>query len=284
MGGLIETENEWTFNEKRMLKYMLEQDGMQFMRYFFNVREGGIALCNWHHYVMEYVLQAVIDGKITRLIINIAPRYNKTEIGVINFVSRCLALNPRAKFIHTSYSSDLVMDNSSKIKDTVASKEFQELWPMGLRVDKKAKDNWSTCKGGGLIARPSAGQLTGFGAGRMEPGFTGAFIIDDPLKPGDAYSDTNRTRINERFNNTMRSRLATNDTPMIVIMQRIHEDDMSGFLLKGGSGDLWHHLVIPTHLTEEILSKPYDKDYTHGRKIHINDILGALHTGIHCDF
>ncbi len=269
----------WSFNEKRMLKYMLEQDGMQFMRYFFKLREGNKMLLNWHHYVIDYVLQAVIDCKIERLIINIAPGYTKTEQAVLNFISRGLALNPRSKYIHTSYSGDLAQENSSKIKETVQSTEFQELWPMQTRTDTKGKKRWFTEVGGGMMATASGGQITGFRAGRMEPGFTGAFINDDPVKPDDAYSTVKRTAINNRFNNTMRSRLAVETVPMINIMQRIHEDDLSGYLLKGGSGDIWHHLVIPTHLTQELLDKEYDQDYTHGIPIDINGVLTALHGG-----
>ena len=272
-------EDQWSFNEKRMLKYMLEKDGIQFMRYFFKLREGNKMLRNWHHYVIEYVLQAVIDGLIPRLIINIAPGYTKTEQAVLNFISRGLAINPRAKFIHTSYSGELAQENSSKIKETVTSPEFQELWPMMVRVDTKGKKRWFTEYGGGMMAVASGGQITGFRAGRMESGFTGAFINDDPLKPDDAYSAVKRNFINNRFNNTMRSRLAVESVPMINIMQRLHEDDLTGFLLRGGSGDKWYHLVIPTHLTDEVLNRPYDKDYTHGIPISINGILQALHSG-----
>ncbi len=275
----VEFENLWSHNEKRMLRYMLEQDGIQFMRYFFKLREGNKMIRNWHHYVIEYVLQAVIDGHISRLIINIAPGYTKTEQAVLNFISRGLALNNRAKFIHTSYSGDLAQENSSKIRETIASPEFQELWPMKIRVDTKGKKRWFTENGGGMMAVASGGQITGFRAGRMEEGFTGAFVNDDPLKPDDAYSAPRRNFINNRFNNTMRSRLAVEEVPMINIMQRVHEDDLSGYLLKGGSGDYWHHLVIPTHLTEEVLTKEYDKDYTHGVPICLNGVLRAMHSG-----
>ena len=269
----------WSYNEKRMLKYMLENDGIQFMRYFFALREGNKMIRNWHHYAIEYVLQAVYDCKIDRLIINIAPGYTKTEQAVLNFISRGIALNPRSKYIHTSYSGDLAQENSSKIKQTVQTPEFQELWPMQTRTDTKGKKRWFTELGGGMMATASGGQITGFRAGRMESGFTGAFINDDPVKPDDAYSNVKRNAINNRFNNTMRSRLAVESVPMINIMQRIHEDDLTGFLLKGGSGDHWHHLVIPTFLSEEALSKPYPKDYTHGIKIDLNGILKALNGG-----
>lgn len=272
-------EQPWSYNELRMLKYMLENDGIQFMRYFFKHREGTKMLRNWHHYVIEYVLQAVYDGKINRLVVNIAPGYSKTEQVVLNFIARGLAINPRSKYIHASYSGDLAQENSSKIKEMVGGEQFQELWPMDIRVDSKGKKRWFTEKGGGMLAAPAGGQITGFRAGRMESGFTGAFVIDDPVKPDDAYSAVKRNAINNRFNNTMRSRLAVEEVPMIIIMQRIHEDDMSGYLLKGGSGDKWHHLVIPTLLDDETMDRPYPDDYTHGIPIDINGVLEALHGG-----
>lgn len=269
----------WSANEIRMLRYMLENDGIQFMRYFFKLREGNKLLINWHHLVIDYVLQAVIDGLINRLIINIAPGYTKTEQAVLNFITRGLAINPRAKFIHTSYSGDLAHDNSAKIKDSVESLHFQELWPMRIRADKKGKKRWFTEFGGGMMAAPAGGQITGFRAGRMESGFTGAFINDDPVKPDDAYSPVKRNSINNRFNNTMRSRLAVETNPMVNIMQRIHEDDLTGYLLRGGSGDIWHHLVIPAYLDEKFLKAKYPEDYTHGIPIDLNGILIALHGG-----
>ncbi len=270
---------DWLPNEKRMLRYMLANDGIQFMRYFFKLREGTTMLRNWHHYVIEYVLQAVFDGKINRLIINIAPGYTKTEIAVLNFICRGLALNPRAKFIHASYSGALAEENSSKIKECIASQEFQDLWPMRIRADSTAKKRWFTEEGGGMMAAPAGGQITGFRAGRMEEGFTGAFIIDDPVKPDDAYSMVKRTGINNRFNNTMRSRLAVETVPMIVIMQRIHEDDLTGFLLKGGSGDSWHHLSIPAFLSDEAINGDYSEDFMCGMPIDIGKILDALKGG-----
>ncbi len=282
---ILDEEPQWTYNEKRMLKYMLEQDGMQFMRYFFKIREDSKMICNWHHYVIEYVLQAVYDLKVTRLIINIAPGYTKTEQAVLNFICRGLALNPRSKYIHTSYAGKLVNTNSAKIRQTIKSAEYQELWPMKIRIDADSKGEWYTDQGGGILAAAAGGQITGFRAGRMDEGiFTGAFVNDDPVKPKDAYSIVKRSTVNNDFNNTMRSRLAIESVPMVNIMQRIHEDDLSGYLLKGGSGDMWHHLTIPTNLTEEVLNKPYSEDYTHGIPISINGILKAMHTGQSYDF
>lgn len=117
---------------------------------------------------------------------------------------------------------------------------------MNLKKDAQSKSKWFNEYGGGVYATSSGGAITGFGAGVSESTeFSGAIIIDDPLKPDDAFSEIKRKAINDRYNNTIRSRVNSRDTPIIVIMQRLHEDDMSGYLLDGGSGEEWHHLCLP---------------------------------------
>ena len=97
-----------------------------------------------------------------------------------------------------------------------------------------------------MYATASGGAITGFGAGGTdESRFAGAIIIDDPLKPDDAFSEVKRAAVNNRYNNTIRSRVNSRNTPIIVIMQRLHEDDLSGFLLDGGSDEEWTHLCMP---------------------------------------
>ena len=117
-----------------------------------------------------------------------------------------------------------------------------------------------------MNARPAGGQVTGLRAGQPEGegegNFSGAFIVDDPIKPDDRFSEPIVKKINERFNGTFRSRLMQERvTPMIVIMQRIAENDPSGFLLRGGTGEKWHHLCLPVLINN---SKPYPEKYTHG--------------------
>ncbi len=250
-------------NEKRILatKACCEEDGLYYSRYFFKQRIGSKMLLSGHHYVVQETLQKVIDGKIKRLIINVPPGYTKTTQAVIDFISRGLAINPKARFLHLSYSDSLALENSSTAKSIILSDEYQEMWPLEIRDDAKSKKKWWTKQGGGVYATSSAGQVTGFRAGYMEPGFTGTLLIDDPVKPDDAYSDVEREKINNRFNETIKSRLATEDVPIVVIMQRIHKNDLSGYLLKGGSGEMWHHLELPVIIDS---SKEYNKDYTHG--------------------
>jgi len=98
----------------------------------------------------------------------------------------------------------------------------------------------------------------------MEEGFTGAFVIDDPVKPDDAYSEVMREGVNNRYNETIASRVAIESVPIIVIMQLIHYNDLSGYLLRGGSGEHWHHLNLPVIVDN---NKPYPVDYTHGIQI-----------------
>ena len=197
-----------------------------------------IKICNY--------LERVVSGEIKRLIINIPPRYGKTELAVKCFIAWSLAKNPQSKFIHLSYSDDLALDNSSQTKEYIESEAFQKFWNMELKKDAQGKKKWFNKEGGGVNATASGGAITGFGAGVAESKeFSGAIIIDDPLKPDDASSEARRNSVNERYNNTIRSRVNDRDTPIILIMQRLHEDDLSGYLLNGGSGEVWEHLCLP---------------------------------------
>ena len=236
-----------------------ETDGLYFFRYFFKQRTGTKALINWHHALVDQTLEQVISGRIDRLIITIPPGYTKTEQAVISFMARGLALNPRARFMHLSYSDQLALLNSSQTRAVVKSAEFQRLWPRELRNDTDSKSLWWTEQGGGVYAASMRGQVTGFRAGQMEPGFTGALVIDDGVKPDDALT-VEIGKVNERYNSTVQSRLAHQKIPVIVIMQRIAHNDLAGFLLRGGSGEKWHHLELPVDFPAE----PYPAENTYG--------------------
>lgn len=239
-------------------KVECEEDGLYYARYFFKQRTGGKMIVAPHHKVIQKTLDRVIDGEIQRLIINVPPGYTKTELATINMMGRGLALNCRARFMHLSYSHNLALLNSSTARGMIKSKLYQAMWPMELRDDADSKAMWWNEHGGGVYASSAAGQVTGFRAGHMEPGWQGALIIDDPVKPDDAYSDIVRNGVNNRFNETIKSRLAIETTPMIVIMQRIHYHDLSGYLLRGGSGEKWHHLNLPVIIDS---SRSYEETY-----------------------
>lgn len=226
--------------------YALEEDLFKYLIWMFNNIKKEEFLTNWHHKQIADALMRVYRGELKYLIITLPPRYTKTELVIKAFVSWCLAKNPKCKFIHLSYSDDLALDNSSAVREIVTSDEYQERWPMILKQDSQAKKKWFNHAGGGMYAVATGGQITGFGAGAVSSKeFAGAILIDDPIKPDDAGSDTIRNRINDRFNNTIKSRTNSKETPIIIIMQRLHEDDMAGFLLDGGSEHEFFHLNLP---------------------------------------
>jgi predicted phage terminase large subunit-like protein len=233
-------EEDIIADRKRLLNSHLA-----FTQRFFVEKEGQPFSIAPFHPVICDTLDQVYAGKITRLIINIPPGYGKTELAVINFIAHGFAINPRARFIHASYAEPLALDNSTKVKDIINLPGYQAHWPVKMRLDQNAKGLWRTTDGGHLRAAAAGQPITGFRAGILaEPGFTGALVIDDPLKPDDAHSDTTRKFINARWENTFKSRLAHEDVPVIVIMQRLHVDDFVSHLLQN-SGERWHLLSLP---------------------------------------
>lgn len=244
-------------------KVECEEDGLYFTRYFFKQRFGSKMIVNGHHHEIQKALDKTLTGEIKRLIINICPGYTKTEQATISYIARGLALNPQARFMHLSYSHTLALQNSATAREIIKSTEYQKLWPIQTKDDTDSKALWWTTDNGGVYATSAGGQVTGFRAGHMThsaDNFTGALIIDDPVKPDDANSEVKREEINNRFNETIASRLAVEDVPIIVIMQRIHWHDLSGYLLEGGSGEKWHHLNLPVLIEDS----DYPPEYTHG--------------------
>jgi len=161
---------------------------------------------------------------------------------------------------------------------------FQRIFP-NVRIDpnKRSLERWGTTKQGVMHAVPTGGKMTGKGAGLLSEKYSGCFVVDDVIKPKDAYSDTVRAEINDRFDNTFMSRLANDGvitepdgtlrkcarTPMVIIMQRVHDSDLVGYLLRGGSSDKYHYLNIPAIVEKDTGSAAYyDKiikkqNYTH---------------------
>ena len=235
---------------------------LNFTRYFFKQQYKRKFVVGDHHRMIAEKLDQVLAGKITKLIINIAPRYSKTEMAVKNFIAMGLALNPKARFIHLSYSDDLALDNSKAIQDILAEPAYKQLFTTRA-INHNAK-RWDTNDGGGVYAVSSSGQVTGFGAGLVDredeelegeveqldnaigasQEFGGAIVIDDPIKPDDALSTTVREKVNRKFETTIRNRVNSRRTPIIIIMQRLNEEDLTGYL-ENLEPDEWEILSIP---------------------------------------
>lgn len=245
--------------ERAVLKAKCEQDHLFFSRYFFKHRQGIKFRVNWHHVLIADTVQRVIDGELKNVVINVPPGSSKTELVAINLIARGLAVNPRARFLHISYSDDLALLNSETAREIVGSDEYQALWPLAIADDAKSKKRWNVVvdgkKAGGVYAVSLGGQITGFRAGHMAEWWQGAIIIDDPLKVEDAYSKTNRDKANRKLLSTVKSRKANPDTPIIVIMQRLAEEDPTGFIKSGKVPGDWQFIEIPALITDEYVER-----------------------------
>lgn len=254
--------------ETEIIKGKYLSDTLFATRLSFKYQEGRKFIVGDHHKIIAATLDKVYSGEIKRLCITVPPRYSKTEMAVKTFISKGLAINPASKFIHLSYSDSLALDNSEKTRDIVNSDWYQELFPYVItKKDSKSKKKWWTINGGGVYATSSAGQVTGFGAGNVEEEetneldealndidktheFSGAIIIDDPLKPDDASSAVMREKVNNRFETTIRSRVNSRNTPIVIIMQRLHRNDLVGYLLETEPEE-WTILSLPALSIDE---------------------------------
>lgn len=221
-------------------------DLLAFTKEMFRARKGAELKPNDHQDLICAELEKVVIGKTKRLIINIPPRSGKTELAVINFIAWCMGNFPDSEFIHASYSKRLATNNTYNARAIMQHEAYAEMFGAPqFRQDSNAKDEFRTAQGGVVYATGAEGTITGYGAGKMRDHFGGAIIIDDPHKAGEGNSDTMRQNVLDWFSTTMESRKNSPDTPIIVIMQRLHEEDLSGYLLNGGNGEHWEHLNIP---------------------------------------
>ena len=180
---------------------------------------------NWHIEVMAAKLDAVRKGKIRRLIINVPPRHLKSLCASIALPAWCLGHNPAAQMLCVSYAQDLSDKLARDCRNIVMSRWFQQLFPTRISTMKQSVQEFATTSHGYRMATSIGGVLTGRGADLI--------IIDDPLKPEEALSEAQRRTANQWYDHTLYSRL--NDKKhgtIVVIMQRLHEDDLVGHVLE----------------------------------------------------
>lgn len=193
--------------------------------------------------VKNWVLGNLPDGK-RHLAISIPPRHGKTMIAhdtVANFTGWF----PDSQWIYASCSANLAEKQTSYIRSIMSSGWYRKVFPdVGLMPGQGTMKYFETKKGGYVYGTGMEGTITGFGAGRKRPGFGGGIIIDDPIKPMDARSETIRNNVNRWFTETLLSRRNTDDTPIMMIMQRVHTEDLVGHVMETMPGE-WHLISIP---------------------------------------
>lgn len=188
---------------------------------------------NWH--LDEYcsVLEDVYYGRIKRLIVNVPPGTSKSLFFSVFFNAWAWTKDPSKRFLTASYSIDLTLRDNRRLRDIVKSDWYKSNFHVELSSDQSAKERFETTRKGWRIATSVGGVGTG-----EHPHF---LIIDDPLKASEANSEAERKKSNDWISNTVSTRKAL-DPAIILVMQRLHEDDPSGFLLQKGG---WTHFCLP---------------------------------------
>jgi len=222
---------------------------LEFTNYFFAIRTGRKFELSQpegresHYITICRALMKVMKGETKRLIINVPPRYGKTEL-LIHFVAWALSQYPDSNFLYVSYSLGLAKKQTKTIRSIVSTKEYRDIFEVGISGETSAQGNFETTNGGTVYAAGADGEITGRGAGiKGSKRFGGCIVIDDIHKPSEVSSDTIRQSVNDWYFNTLQSRLNDPEkTPIIMIGQRLHEDDLCANLIKSGD---WETVIIP---------------------------------------
>jgi predicted phage terminase large subunit-like protein len=214
---------------------------------------------NWHIKYLADELQKVAERVIKRepkeydLIINVPPGTSKSTICTIMFPVWCWVRDPSLKFITGSYSETLATQHSVKSRDLLKSDKFKRLFPglIDFKYDSDNKTLYENTKGGGRFTTSTGGTITGMHGHIL--------ILDDPLNALKAQSETERNTANNWFSQTLSTRKIIKDvTVTIVIMQRLHENDTTGYILSKGLRI--KHVCLPAEESRNI-SPPELREY-----------------------
>ena len=257
---------------KKLLKFALEKKlcEMSFYEFFkaaWIVVEPAVPLStNWHHKYICDTLQEECERIIRQepktkdIIINVPFRSTKSLIVTVMFPVWAWIKSPKLRFITSSYSATLSIELATKSRDIIFSDWFKKRWGdvFHIKKDQNLKERYENNHIGMRRATSVGGTVTGQGGDFL--------IVDDPLSPQMANSATERDNANEWYRTTFYSRLNQADIGVrIIIMQRVHEDDLSGFLLDRETRLNYKHICIPATNTDgnikpKSLEKFYNKD------------------------
>ena len=224
--------------DRRLYEALLRNHFGAFLeKSFGTLSPGDMYVWNWHIDAIAWHLEQVRLGKIKRLIINMPPRSLKSLTASVAWPAFLLGLDPSQRIICVSYSGELARKFSNDFRALIDAPFYRSLFPwtrVGRFKDSEVETELTAR--GYRLATSVGGTLTGRGGDII--------IIDDPLKPDDALSETKRSSANLWFTNTLLSRLDDKRTgAIVVVMQRVHMDDLTGFLLN--QSNEWVVLSLP---------------------------------------
>jgi predicted phage terminase large subunit-like protein len=243
---------------------ILRRDLMSFIeRAFYELNPQTELLSAPHIELIAAKLEACRRGQINRLIINLPPRQLKSHCASVAFPAWYLAHHPAGHIICASYGQDLADKFARDYRRVMTSAWYQRLFPVRL-ADRQAVHDFSTTERGTRMATSVGGVLTGRGADLI--------IIDDPLKPDEALSESRRNAVNEWFDHTLLTRLNDKERGCIVIiMQRLHQDDLVGHVIEQ---DNWEILSFSAIAEAD---EKYEIDSPLGRRLFQRQAGDILH-------
>ena len=264
---------------KKLLKFALKKklSEMSFYEFFkaaWVVVEPAVPLStNWHHKYICDTLQEECERIIAQkpktkdIIINVPFRSTKSLIVTVMFPVWAWIKSPKLRFITSSYSAALSIELATKSRDIIFSDWFKRRWGdvFHIKKDQNLKERYENNFVGMRRATSVGGTVTGQGADFL--------IVDDPLSPQMANSATERENANEWYRTTFYSRLNQPDIGVrIIIMQRVHEDDLTGFLLGKETRLKYRHVCIPAKSGDGNIKPAYlEKFYEKGTQLFWKD-------------
>lgn len=245
--------------EARIAEALMRKDFRAFVhKVFTTLTLGQTYVRTWHVDAIAGQLERVRRGEVRRLIINMPPRSLKSIAASVAFPAFVLGHDPSRRIICVSYSGELAKKHSNDFRAVLESSSYRAAFP-NTRIGpfKNTETEIELTARGFRLATSVGGTLTGRGGDII--------IIDDPLKPDDALSETKRSAANQWFTNTLLSRLDDKRSgAIVVVMQRVHIDDLTGFLLS--QSEEWEVLSLPAiaHCDENI---PISASRAYRRKV-----------------
>ena len=216
-----------------------ERNLSEFVRQAWHVIEPGTEyIHNWHIDLISEYMAAVNSGQITRLVINMPPRHMKSIHVTVCYPAWTWTKHPEKRFIKVSYSDSLSRKHNVLTRDIILSPWYQRAWGdrFTLKADVNRQNEFKNDRQGMMFSTSVGGALTGEGGD--------VIILDDPQNPLQANSDTEREATITFFKNTLQSRLNDPKTgAFIVVMQRLHEKDLTGHIIAEDLG--YTHLCLP---------------------------------------
>jgi hypothetical protein len=246
--------------DRATLVHIARTDFLSFVQAAFEIINPGTQFRdNWHIGAVAYVLEELRLGAHRRQIINMPPRLLKSTGVSVCWPAFLLGHDPTAKVLVVTYTEALAEKLSNDTRRLMTSPFYEELFP-GTRLERQSNLNLNTDQNGFRIGATVGGSITGLGADWI--------VVDDPLNATELHSEVAREKVWTFFTQTLLSRLNNpSEGRLIVVMQRLHDDDLSGRLLRHRD---WRHLKLQARATEDAAA-PIGAGLVH--RIQVGDLL-----------